>query len=143
MIPEAAATRQTPGMEAGSLCEEECPTFRTCRGEDTLDAFGPLARYAQRPQTGNQTAHQAIVSAIAAPAGEVAFYRSNEPGSQGLMKVKTADQMMRGEQYAESMRKSRRKDLQSLKRTLNGNLTPRERSVSPMFSGLKARSFPA
>ena len=96
-------------MEAGSLCEEECPTFRTCRGDDTLDAFGPLARYAQRPQTGNQTAHpQAIVSSIAAPAGETTYYRSNEPGPMILTKVKTMDQLVRGEQYAEVMRKSKR-----------------------------------
>ena len=30
-----------------------------------------------------------------------------------------------------------------MKRELNGNLTPRERSVSPMFGSLIARGFPA
>ena len=46
-----------PGMEAGHTSEAECLTFRTCRGDDTLDAFGPLAKYAPRPQADNQTAH--------------------------------------------------------------------------------------
>ena len=46
-----------PGMEAGHTSEAECLTFRTCRGDDNLDAFGPLAKYAPRPQADNQTAH--------------------------------------------------------------------------------------
>ena len=32
-----------PGMEAGSLPEAECLTFRAHMGGDTLDAFAPLA----------------------------------------------------------------------------------------------------
>ena len=42
------------------------------------------------------------------------------------------------------MRKSKRKELQSKTRgALYGNMTPRERSVSPMFTGLQVRKFPA
>ena len=42
------------------------------------------------------------------------------------------------------MRKTKRKQLQSKTRgTLYGNVTPRERSVSPMFTGLQVRKFPA
>ena len=42
------------------------------------------------------------------------------------------------------MRKSKRKELQSRTRgTLYGNVTPRERSVSPMFTGLQVKKFPA
>ena len=29
-------------MEAGHTSEAECLTFRTCRGDDTLDAFGEV-----------------------------------------------------------------------------------------------------
>ena len=46
-----------PGMEAENTSEVKCLTFRTCMGDDTLDAFGPLAKYALRPQADNQTAH--------------------------------------------------------------------------------------
>ncbi len=28
--------------------EEECLSFRTCMGGDTMDAFAPLAQYTQR-----------------------------------------------------------------------------------------------
>ena len=61
-----------------------------------------------------------------------------------LMQSKNRDQMRRGEQLAIDMRKSKRKELQSRTRgTLYGNVTPRERSVSPMFTGLQVRKFPA
>ena len=61
-----------------------------------------------------------------------------------LMQSKNKDQMRRGEQLAVDMRKSKRNGLQSKTRgTLYGNVTPRERSVSPMFTGLQVRKFPA
>ena len=61
-----------------------------------------------------------------------------------LMQSKNRNQMRRGEQLAIDMRKSKRKELQSRTRgTLYGNVTPRERSVSPMFTGLQVRKFPA
>ena len=61
-----------------------------------------------------------------------------------LMQSKNKNQMRRGEQLAVDMRKSKRKELQSRTRgTLYGNVTPRERSVSPMFTGLQVRKFPA
>ena len=61
-----------------------------------------------------------------------------------LMKSKNKNQIRRGEQLALDMRKSKRKELQSRTRgTLYGNVTPRERSVSPMFTGLQVRKFPA
>ena len=42
------------------------------------------------------------------------------------------------------MRKSKRKELKSKTRgVLYGNVTPREGSVSPMFTGLQVRKFPA
>ena len=55
------------------------------------------------------------------------------------MKYKTNDPLKRAEQMAEQMRKSRRKDLQSLKRGQVGDIALRGRSVSPMFGGLQAR----
>ena len=61
------------------------------------------------------------------------------PESAGLMKVKVEDQQRRGEQLATDLRKSRKKSLISSKRGLFGNHTPRERSVSPMFTGLQVR----
>ena len=51
---------------------------------------------------------QAIASSITTLAGEIPYYRSNEPGPLALMKVKTMDQLVRAEQYAEVMRKSKR-----------------------------------
>ena len=61
-----------------------------------------------------------------------------------LMQSKNKNQIRRGEQLAADMRKSKRKELQSRTRgTLYGNVTPRERSVSPMFTGLQVRKFPA
>ena len=61
-----------------------------------------------------------------------------------LMQAKNKDQMRRGEQLAVDMRKTKRKELQSKTRgALYGNVTPRERSVSPMFTGLQVRKFPA
>jgi len=61
-----------------------------------------------------------------------------------LMQAKNKDQMRRGEQLAVDMRKTKRKELQSRTRgALYGNVTPRERSVSPMFTGLQVRKFPA
>ena len=66
------------------------------------------------------------------------------PESAGLMHAKLADPLKQGEQLAEKLRKSKRKQLQSKTRgTLYGNVTPRERSVSPMFTGLQVRKFPA
>ena len=45
---------------------------------------------------------------------------------------------------AVDMRKTKRKELQSKTRgALYGNVTPRERSISPMFSGLQVKKFPA
>ena len=61
------------------------------------------------------------------------------PQSAGLMKVKVEDQQRRGEQLATDLRRSRKKSLISSKRGLFGNHTPRERSVSPMFTGLQVR----
>ena len=41
-----------PSMEAGSLPEAECLTFRAHMGGETLDAFAPLAQYIQRVHGG-------------------------------------------------------------------------------------------
>jgi hypothetical protein len=61
-----------------------------------------------------------------------------------LMQAKNKDQMRRGEQLAVEMRKTKRKELQSKTRgALYGNVTPRERALSPMFSGLQVKKFPA
>ena len=61
-----------------------------------------------------------------------------------LMQAKNKDQMRRGEQLAVDMRKTKRKELQSKTRgALNDNVTQRARSVSPMFTGLQVRKFPA
>ena len=62
-----------------------------------------------------------------------------EPESAGLMKFKPADPQKKGEQLAIYLRRSRKKSLISSKRGLFGNQTPRERSVSPMFTGLQVR----
>jgi len=61
-----------------------------------------------------------------------------------LMQAKNKDQMRRGEQLAVDMRKTKRKELQSKTRgALYGNVTPRERTMSPMFTGLQVKKFPA
>ena len=60
-----------------------------------------------------------------------------------LMQAKNKDQMRRGEQLAVNMRKTKRKELQSKTRgALYGNVTPRERTMSPMFTGLQVKKFP-
>ena len=61
------------------------------------------------------------------------------PESAGLMKFKPADPQKKGEQLATGLRRSRKKSLISSKRGLFGNQTPRERSVSPMFTGFQVR----
>ena len=59
-----------------------------------------------------------------------------------LMHAKLTNPLKQGEQLAEKLRKSKRKQLQSKTRgTLYGNVTPRERSVSPIFTGLQVRKF--
>jgi hypothetical protein len=66
------------------------------------------------------------------------------PESASLMHVKLDDPRKKAEQLAEKMRKSKRKEIQSTTRGfLYGNVTPRERSVSPMFTSLQVRKFPA
>ena len=66
------------------------------------------------------------------------------PESANLMHAKLANPLKQGEQLAEKLRKSKRKQLQSKTRgVLYGNITPRERSVSPMFTGLQVRKIDA
>jgi hypothetical protein len=66
------------------------------------------------------------------------------PESANLLHTKLANPLKQGEQLAEKLRKTKRRELQSKTRgTLYGNVTPRERSVSPMFTGLQVRKFPA
>ena len=60
-----------------------------------------------------------------------------------LMQAKCKYQMRRGKQMAVDMHRSRKKSLISSKRSLFGNHTPRERSVSPMFGRLQVRGVPA
>ena len=61
-----------------------------------------------------------------------------------LLHAKLASSLKQGEQLAEKLRKSKRKQLQSKTRgVLYGTVTPRERSVSSMFTGLQARKFAA
>ena len=64
--------------------------------------------------------------------------------SARLMHAKVADPLKQGEKLAEKLRKSKRKQLQSKNHgMLYGNVTPQERSVSPMFTGLQVRKFPS
>ena len=66
------------------------------------------------------------------------------PEAANLLHAKLANPLKQGEQLAEKLRKSKRKQLQSKTRgVLYGNVTPRERSVSPMFTGLQVRKFAA
>ena len=66
------------------------------------------------------------------------------PEAANLLHTKLANPLKQGEQLAEKLRKSKRKQLQSKTRgVLYGNITPRERSVSPMFTGLQARKLAA
>ena len=75
----------------------------------------------------------------------VAIKESDDvPESANLLHTKLTNPLKQGEQLAEKLRKSKRRQLQSKTRgTLYGNVTPRERSVSPMFTGLQVRKFPA
>ena len=69
--------------------------------------------------------------------------RDYVPESANLMHAKLADPLKQGEQLAERLRKSKRKQLQSKTRgVLYGNVTPRERSVSPMFTGIQVKKAP-
>ena len=66
------------------------------------------------------------------------------PESATLMHAKLTNPLKQGEQLAEKLRKSKRKQLQSKTRgVLYGNVTPRERSVSPMFTGLQVKRIAA
>ena len=66
------------------------------------------------------------------------------PESANLMHAKLTNPLKQGEQLAEKLRKSKRKQLQSKTRgVLYGNITPREKSVSPMFTGLQVRKYAA
>ena len=86
---------------------------------------------------GEQPPHWiTIASSFVRPDGEVVE-------RVRLMQSKNKDQMRRGEQMAVDMRRSRKKSLISSKRSLFGNHTPRERSVSPMFGRLQVRGVPA
>jgi hypothetical protein len=70
--------------------------------------------------------------------------RDYVPESANLMHAKLANPLKQGEQLAERLRKSKRKELQSKTRgALYGNVTPRERTISPMFTGLQVKKFPA
>ena len=70
--------------------------------------------------------------------------RDYVPESANLMHAKLADPLKQGEQLAERLRKSKRKQLQNKTRVvLYGNVTPRERSVSPMFTGPQVRKLAA
>jgi hypothetical protein len=64
--------------------------------------------------------------------------------SANLMHAKLANPLKQGDQLAEKLRKTKRRELQSKTRgTLNGNEAQQARSVSPMFTGLQVRKFPA
>ena len=64
------------------------------------------------------------------------------PEAANLLHAKLANSLKQGKQLAEKLRKSKRKQLQSKRRgVLYGNVTPRERSVSPMFSGLQVKKL--
>ena len=66
------------------------------------------------------------------------------PEATNLMHAKLTNPLKQGEQLAEKLRKSKRKQLQSKTRgVLYGNVTPRERSVSPMFTGLQFKKIAA
>ena len=66
------------------------------------------------------------------------------PESANFMHAKLTNPLNQGEQLAEKLLKTKRKQLQSKTRgTLYGNVTPRARSVSPIFTGLQVRKFPA
>ena len=133
-------------MEAGSLPEAECLTFRNHSGGDTLDAFAPLAQFTQRNHAGMtqsawmQLSHSVIGSGepFVSPSME-AFYRvrckENEvvPEWAGLMTAKSKDPLDKAELRALHMRKSKKQKLVSKRRELFGNKTPKERSASPMF----------
>ena len=70
--------------------------------------------------------------------------RDYVPEAANLLHAKLANPLKQGEQLAEKLRKSKRKQLQSKTRgVLYGNINPRERSVSPMFTGLQVRKYAA
>ena len=130
--------------------EEECLSFRTCRGDDTMDAFALLAQQTQRHHGGNaEKAGVQLVGAIISSSGAVmqrVRVREEDyiPEAAGLKKVKQEeDPLKRREQFTNDLRKSKKQQLLSLKRGLYGNMSPRNRSPSPMFTGLKVRTFPA
>ena len=88
-----------PGMEAGSLPEAECLTFRAHMGGDTLEAFAPLAQFTQRAYGGNtRNAGKKLGNTITTGSG-VVFYKSRVreedyvPESAGLMTFKSDDPM--------------------------------------------------
>ena len=131
-----------PGMEAGSLPEAECLTFRAHMGGDTLDAFAPLAQLTQRAYGGDKrNAGKKLATTITTGSG-VEYYKTRireedyVPESAGLMTAKTDDRLEKAVLRALDMRKSKRQEILASKRELHSTRTPKERSVSPMFGGM-------
>ena len=126
-------------MEVGSLPEAVCLTFRNHSGGNTLDAFAPLAQYTQRVHHGNLESTWTKVSRVFfnldGTVKEMTEVKENDyiTEAAGLLSAKVMDPLARREKFAVDQRKSRKKDLLAQKRSLFGNKTPIERSVSPMF----------
>ena len=106
-----------PGMEAGSLPEAECLTFRAHMGGDTLEAFAPLAQLTQRVHGGNTyNTVKKLTTTIITGSG-TAYYKTRVreedyiPESAGLMIFKSDDPMDKAELRATNMRKSKRQEI--------------------------------
>ena len=106
-----------PGMEAGSLPEAECLTFRAHMGGDTLEAFAPLAQLTQRVHGGNTyNTVKKLATTIITGSG-TAYYKTRVreedyiPESAGLMTFKSEDPMDKAELRASNLRKSKRQEI--------------------------------
>ena len=129
-------------MEAGSLPEAECLTFRAHMGGDTLEAFAPLAQLTQRVHGGNtyNTVKKLATTIITGSGVEYYKTRIREedyvPESAGLMTAKTDDPLEKAVLRALDMRKRKRQEILASKRELHSTRTPKERSASTMFGGM-------
>ena len=86
-----------------------------------------------------QLSHTIIPYTIISATGEAQHrVRKKEteivPEWAGLITTKSRDPVVMAELRTEKMRKSKKQELVSKRRELFGNKTPKERSISPMFS---------
>ena len=120
---------------------EACPTYRNYGRDETLEAFGPLAKLAEgnTSLTARKVAEQItqqrprLVDACGRELTWVKVRVDEVAEPAGYMKYEIRDPRRRAEEMAAALRRSKRAELLSKRRELFAARTPEERSASPMF----------